>query len=150
MQVKFRSRVFFHNKQKQHYGKYVKVSSNWLLLFVSSFFRHKTEWNIPLTRNKGIYFRFIWINSQVRLYNIYILLEIIQSCSHKFTVSCYEARKLLSHRMTNKSTSLPDYMRSKDRISTGNWMLLHGWSSMVKPLGWFFAVHNRITQLAPW
>jgi len=83
------------------------------------------------------------------VYNFYILLQIIQSCSHKFTVSFYEARNLLSHRMANIFTSLPDYMRSKARTSTGNWMLLHGWSSMVKPWGRFFAVHNRITQLGP-
>ena len=134
----------------EYYGEYVKVNSSWLTLLISSFCWHKTELNILLTRKKGIYFGFICINSQVRVYNFYILPQIIQSCSHKFIVSCYEARKLLSHRMANKSTSLPDYMRSKDRISTGNWMLLHGWSSMVKPWGRFFAVHNRITQLGPW
>jgi len=150
MQIKFRSRVFLDDRQKEYCAKYVKVSSNWLTLLISSFYWNKREWNLYLTRKEGICFGFICINFQVRVYNFYILLQIIQSCSHKFTVSCYEVRKLLSHRMTNKSTSLPDYMRSKDRISTGNWMLLHGWSSMVKPWGRFFAVHNRITQLGPW
>jgi hypothetical protein len=150
MQIKFRFRVFFEDRQKQRNGKHVKVSSNWLTFLISSFHWYKTEGNIRLTRKKGIYFGFICINSQVRVYNFYFLIQIIQSCSHKFTVSCYEAWKLLSHRKANKFSSLPDYTRSKDRISTGNWLLLHGWSSMVKPWGRFFAVHNRITQLGPW